>query len=752
MRISTQEQPIHYQASPGTEEMSFGIKEQDISHILVLLRRTLYQHPIEAICREVTSNARDANREAGKKDTPITITLGDNPFVPDTCCFMVEDDGPGISPQRMSDVFIAYGASTKRDSDEQTGGFGLGAKTPFAYCNHFVIETCSEGLLYIYAALIAEGNKGRVVLLGKHALPEGQPRPFGTRISVPVEAADRAKFEEKTLKSTLLWDVRPIYKGFDKFREIQDIEMIDMGVMGLPLLVVLQKRRLTNVAFLNGTHDGSGIGCVLDGIPYPVEGHFSFLERARKPECFGKDPDAKWSVSFFVKIKPGEVSLTPSRESFHMDKETLSCLEGKAKEILDTLSTIVTRAREKMERAIDILGVGTPHEEGVIPLADIAVCLYKAMYGEYSLLGEKASGLLQELSIKKISMSLANGLMKANIPRDGLPAGELKILSRNPIVIVHDTVALDSRRNAAIAQEFPQVRKHAILVRVPRGKGFSKKTLEEIPASAIRETLSALGVDSMLYSEVVPIPVEKKKRFQKNCEIFIDRGPKHGPYAREGFAQILEEEKCLLFETSFGLKDKYPLESVRLSEEAGIHAISSYMVAEDSNRRYRGEDASPTHVLVVKRPTVRARFSKCMLSVPKNQTILVREDKGIQKQLQWSRHRQNVEGHDLAMFIAGIDLPRNNELYPLQRQIKKILAWRPSELLERMQNHPSLPSLISYTCPEVLTDLDNKMRNHPLAVHLRHHINYDREEARESFTEFLCMAFRKRNKKETVCL
>lgn len=752
MRISTQEQPIHYQTSPGTEEMSFGIKEQDISHILVLLRRTLYQHPIEAICREVASNARDANREAGKSDTPIVITMGDNPFVPDTCCFMVEDDGPGISPQRMSDVFIAYGASTKRDSDEQTGGFGLGAKTPFAYCNHFVIETCSEGLLYIYAAVIAEGNKGRVVLLGKHALPEGQPRPFGTRISVPVEAADRAKFEEKTLKSTLLWDVRPIYKGFDKFREIQDIETIDMGAVGLPLLVVLQKRRLDNILFLNDTRDGSGIGCIMDGIPYPVEGPFSFLERARKPESFGKNPDDKWSISFFVKIKPGEVSLTPSRESFHMDKETLSCLEGKSKEILDTLGSIVASAREKMERVIDILRVSTPNEEGGISLADTSICIYKAMYGEYSLLGEKASGLLQKLSIKKIFMSLATGIMKAHIPRDNLPASDLTILSRNPIVIVHDTIALDSRRNAAIAQEFPQVKKHAILVRVPRGKGFSKKTLQEIPASGIKETLTALGVDSLLYSEVAPIPLEKKKRFQKNCELFIDRGPKQGPYAREGFAEILEEEKCLLFETSVGQKDKYPLESIRLSEEAGVHAISLYMTAEDSNRRYRGESVSPTHVLVVKRPAVRARFSKHLLSVSKNQTILVKEDKGIQKQLQNRRHRQNVEGHDLAMFIAGIDLPRNNELYSLQRQIKKILAWRPSELLERMQNHPSLPSLVSYTCPEVLTDLDNKMRNHPLAVHLRHHINYDREEVKESFKEFLCMAFRKRNKKETVCL
>ena len=107
----------------------------DSNHVIFdILRNKMYSDKIAAICREVSSNSRDANREAGLADQPIEIEFSDKQEllnVGDTCVIF-RDFGIGINPDRLDNVFLKYGASTKRDTNAQTGGFGLGAKTPFA--------------------------------------------------------------------------------------------------------------------------------------------------------------------------------------------------------------------------------------------------------------------------------------------------------------------------------------------------------------------------------------------------------------------------------------------------------------------------------------------------------------------------------------------------------------------------------------------------------------------------------------------
>ena len=83
----------------------------------------MYAYPIRTLCQEIMCNARDAHIEVGKRDLPIEVIL---PSEADLH-IRFRDFGPGISPDRMVGVFLLYGSSTKRDSNEQVGGFGLGA-------------------------------------------------------------------------------------------------------------------------------------------------------------------------------------------------------------------------------------------------------------------------------------------------------------------------------------------------------------------------------------------------------------------------------------------------------------------------------------------------------------------------------------------------------------------------------------------------------------------------------------------------
>src|SRR5574343_369620 len=97
---------------------------------------TLYKYPIRTVCQEYICNARDAMREAGTfGKMPMKISVPNN-FSP---VFKVRDYGVGLSPDRVRNVFVNYGSSTKRNTNTQTGGFGIGAKSAFAITDSFVV-------------------------------------------------------------------------------------------------------------------------------------------------------------------------------------------------------------------------------------------------------------------------------------------------------------------------------------------------------------------------------------------------------------------------------------------------------------------------------------------------------------------------------------------------------------------------------------------------------------------------------------
>jgi DNA topoisomerase VI subunit B len=207
--ILEQKQTTDIKTSEKFKELEFGIRSSDMGLVLEILRSKLYRNPIAAICREVASNARDANREA-ENNVPIEISIDDGLFSAGDLTISFKDVGPGISPERMADVFVNYGASTKRNDNIQTGGFGIGAKTPFSYTDNFTIVTIVDKVKYTYMAAIEEGNRGKIYLVTDEETPEQN----GTSIIVPIKPQDRSYFEREVYRATMFWDMKPVYKNF----------------------------------------------------------------------------------------------------------------------------------------------------------------------------------------------------------------------------------------------------------------------------------------------------------------------------------------------------------------------------------------------------------------------------------------------------------------------------------------------------------------------------------------------------------
>jgi hypothetical protein len=149
MELPKSSHVTHTKGKLVTSEVGISDAAMMIEHMVT----TIYKNKKRAVVQEIASNARDAHREVGTPALPIIIKI---PSRMDTT-FEIRDFGLGISPDRMQDVFINMGNSTKRGDNKQTGGFGIGSKTPWAYTDVFNIRTiCNEDgelVLRQYAAI-----------------------------------------------------------------------------------------------------------------------------------------------------------------------------------------------------------------------------------------------------------------------------------------------------------------------------------------------------------------------------------------------------------------------------------------------------------------------------------------------------------------------------------------------------------------------------------------------------------------------
>jgi len=167
----------------STTEKAFSFDEN--SSFLVDALINLYEKPIESIVREICSNAYDATVE----NKNLNQELYPDKFVVylDKQKFIVQDFGAGMSPEFFRDYYTKIGFSTKRDSSEQIGGFGLGRLSVLSLVESFKVITVYEGVRYEY--LVFRDNGVRTEVLGETPVTD----EVGTRIEVIYDTISKTE-------------------------------------------------------------------------------------------------------------------------------------------------------------------------------------------------------------------------------------------------------------------------------------------------------------------------------------------------------------------------------------------------------------------------------------------------------------------------------------------------------------------------------------------------------------------------------
>lgn len=296
------------------ETFKVGIANDDEAVAMVIERLiSAYKNPYLATLREYTSNAYDEHVQAGVK-RPVEVTLP-NELSP---VLKVQDFGRGLSREGLKG-FGTIGKSTKRDSNDTTGGFGMGSKSALAAAPQFTVVSVKDGKRNTVIVARDENNIPHMNFLAETETEDES----GTTIIVPISSS--AKFGDLSnfwvgwpIGSVLVDDEAPKTSLFDasRFREI------DGGIGYYDLN--------------NATSGRDTIRIVINQVYYEI--NYRDLDLDYK----------QWNILkyYVIRLENGSVDIAPSRETLLFNART-------KKAVAERTNALLLLARDEYARSVE---------------------------------------------------------------------------------------------------------------------------------------------------------------------------------------------------------------------------------------------------------------------------------------------------------------------------------------------------------------------------------------------------------------
>lgn len=266
-----------------------------------ILSKSLYTNPDASCVREIVMNAVDATIEAGaQKQVKLTWNSAKEAFI-------VRDFGKGMTPAFVEELYTHYFSSTKKGSKNQTGMFGLGSKSPFAVTNKFWVTTVCDGKKYKWEMAKLPHQTPTATLVSTTDTIE----PAGTEVEIP--GISRGSVVNEVAKIMYQFD----FAGFDSF----DV-----------------KHMCENASFLDNVKSYPTVGDNRwSSMTFNIlVGNYLFKDMSL-PDSLTRKLTAKAeqagvasyfnNATVFIRLNKGDVSFTPSRETFSFDEKTINGFE-----------------------------------------------------------------------------------------------------------------------------------------------------------------------------------------------------------------------------------------------------------------------------------------------------------------------------------------------------------------------------------------------------------------------------------------
>ena len=294
MKIDTESQDVNVHGDFETSEFAIG----DIAFIVDMFADKVYSHKERAVIRELSCNAHDSHILAGTTDVPFNVHLPTQ-LEPD---FTIRDYGTGLTDSEIRNIFAGIGISTKRDSNEVIGCFGIGSLSPYSLTDSFTVRSYKDGVCRTYTCYRDKERKPVVALLTELATDEDN----GLEVSLTVE--DRVwEFEKEAINVFKFWEGTlpninndSVVEQCKEQREKYVFEGDDFGL----------------------TPSWGSMKAIMGNISYAIP-----------------DELDQFNTNGYLKFNLGELNFDTARENLTMDDKTKAAIGAKFEIVKDKLAT-----------------------------------------------------------------------------------------------------------------------------------------------------------------------------------------------------------------------------------------------------------------------------------------------------------------------------------------------------------------------------------------------------------------------------
>ena len=261
-----------------------------------ILSSVIYSRKEEAIIRELSCNAYDSHKAAGKESVPFLVHLPTTlePWV------SIRDYGVGLSADGIINTFSVFFESTKEQSNDFIGAMGIGSKSPLSYTDTYTVTGIKDGRKAV--CVIYKNDDG--IPYPTIVCDVETDEPTGVEVKLAVRSGDFCAFREAAKTVFSVFEVVPEIVGFTV-----NIESIYTNpVLGTDNMFLLPNRH--------------GLKIVMGNIAYPLD--LNAIEPSLRATFI--------YVDAVIVVPIGTVSFSASRETLKYDGRTV-----------DNLNTILTQ-------------------------------------------------------------------------------------------------------------------------------------------------------------------------------------------------------------------------------------------------------------------------------------------------------------------------------------------------------------------------------------------------------------------------
>lgn len=301
---------------------SLAVSMIDSPEIMHLLSGALYQNPAYAMIREVLCNAHDAHIAAGIPEQVIKISIHNGRLI-------VRDFGNGIPHDRIAEIYGTYGLSTKKNSKGETGGFGLGSKSPWSFTDVFGVTSYNKGTKTLYRLVKSDPeNEGKP---GIYPIIQTPTSETGLEVSIPLTSG-KVSTERLIgyINSVVALGDMPVELDGEKLKRLP----LSTAKRGYTLMTALELRKYSSAL--------SDINIRYGAVVYPVINHdeykseFDEITKFLRPTQYSYRP----VLSVILQAEPDSLSVSPSRDNLTLENKTVRTVKALLRKFLNELRSL----------------------------------------------------------------------------------------------------------------------------------------------------------------------------------------------------------------------------------------------------------------------------------------------------------------------------------------------------------------------------------------------------------------------------